>query len=618
MTSGGFAGRIIHVDLTTGEIKKINLNYDLAEKFVGGLGLSIKIAKDEITPRTDPLSPENPIILGVGPLVGTNLPAVSRFYAVTKLPSSKTVGWSGGASNFGTMLKIAGYDHVVITGRAKEAVFLRIEDDDVAILKADKLWGKGISETAKRFWDEFGRDTGVITIGQAGENLVPFSLAYVDRISTLGRGGLGAVFGSKNLKAIIVKGSRGVKVSDKKRYNILKKDIFEKIRSYPYLKQWQELGLINSFPVVPVETYRKIFEKRIACISCPIGCKDVVKIADGEFRGQVTHSSSAINLFTPMMYGFEDYREAVKCVSILDEYGIDMFEFFGVMKFAGALYENGFITEDQARPKIAIDSLTSMEAWAKKIALRDGLGDVLAGGFGRIIDEFGKGAKELAPPLVKGMQPYAGPDSALPWELFGTMELGQVLDPRGPHVGSGGSPTYFAKRPMDVFPKHLTRMGVPDEAFQRILPGYDLPDDETKLNVGRLLRYSHGWFTTLGSLGICARGQINRFYNASFCAELYSAVTGIETDIDKLREGVDRAWTLLRIINIKEGIGVGDETPPKKWFEDPPFRDYLTEDPLTPEQVGEMIGDYYDEWGWDKKTGIPGAAVIKRLGLGDQ
>ncbi len=615
MTNGGFAGRIIHVDLTTGVIKKTTLDYDLAEKFVGGLGLSIKIADDAITPGTDPLSPENPIVLGAGPLVGTNLPATSRFYAITKLPSTKTIGWSGGASTFGAILKIAGYDHVVITGCAKEPVFLRIEDDDVTILKADRLWGKGVSETAKRLWDEFGRDAGVITIGPAGENLVPFSLAYVDRISTLGRGGLGAVFGSKKLKAIMVKGSRGVKVADKKRYNKLKRDIFEKIRNYPYLKEWQELGLINSFPVVPAPTYRKIFEKRIACISCPVGCKDVVKIADGKFRGQVVHSSSAVNLFTPTMYGFKDYREAAKCISILDEYGIDMFEFFGVMKFAGALYENGFITEDRARPKIAIDSLKSMEAWAKKIALREGLGNVLAGGFGRIIEEFGKGAEALAPPLVKGMHPYAGPGSALPWELFGTMELGQVLDPRGPHVGSGGSPTYFATRPMDVFPKHLTRMGVADEAIPRILPGYLLPDGETKLNVGRLLRYSHGWFTTLGSLGICARGQINRFYNASLCAELYSAVTGIETDINKLREGVDRAWTLLRIINIKEGIGVGDETPPEKWFDDPPFRDYLTEEPLTAGQVREMIGDYYDEWGWDKKTGVPGDAVVERLGL---
>jgi aldehyde:ferredoxin oxidoreductase len=617
MTDGGFAGRIIHVDLAEGKIDERALDLSPAEKFVGGLGLCIKIAADEIRPGSDPLSPHNPIVLGAGPLVGTNVPSASRFYSVTKLPASGTVGWSGGASTFGAALKNAGYDHVVITGRANHPVILRIEDDDASLVAADRLWGRGVSEATGSLWDEFGSDAGVVAIGPAGENLVPFSLAYVDRISTLGRGGLGAVMGAKNLKAITVKGSRGVRVADRRRFGELRKAILGEIRSYPYLKEWQELGLINAFPVVPAETYRTVFERRVACVSCPVGCKDVVRIADGEFKGEVVHSSSAVNLFTPLMYGFSDYREAVRCVSVLDELGLDMFEFFGIMKFAAALRENGLIEKDRVRPTIAVDSLASMEAWARKIALREGLGGLLAGGFRGIIEELGPAAEELAPPLVKGMHPYAGPGSAIPWELFGTMELGQVLDPRGPHVGSGGSPTYFAKRPLGVFPKHLVRMGVPHEAFSRIIPGYDSPDAKGELNVGRLLRYSHGWFTLLGSLGICARGQINRFYNAPLCAELYRAVTGIEADVRSLREGTDRAWTLLRIMNLKEGIGKRDETPPAKWFEASPFRDYLTEEPLTSEAVGNMIGDYYDEWGWDRDTGVPKDESLKRLGLGE-
>ncbi len=615
MTGGGFAGRILYVDLTGGEVKTGPLDYRAAEEFVGGLGLSIKIAGDEITPGTDPLFPENRIVFGAGPLVGTNVPASSRFYAVTRLPSSGTVGWCGGASTFGPRLKNAGYDHVVVGGRAKFPVFLKIEDDDVKILKADKIWGTGVSEATRSLWDEFGGDFGVIAIGQAGENLVPYSLAYSDRISTLGRGGLGAVMGSKNLKAIMVRGSRGVRVADKKRYDRLKKEIFGKIKDYPYLKEWQDLGLIKSFPVVPVETYREIFDRRIACISCPVGCKEMVRIADGEFAGEVFYSSSAINLFTPKMYGLADHREAVKLVSALDEYGIDMFEFFGVMKFAQILNEKGIIGGDLAQPEIALDSFRSMKAWAKKVALREGPGDLLARGFRGIIDELGEEARELAPALIKGMHPYAGPGSALPWEFFGTMELGQVLDPRGPHVGSGGSPTYFAKRPLTVFPKHMTRMGVPEEAFSRIIPSYDESDEETGLNVGRLLRYSHGWFAMLGSLGICARGQVNRFYNASLCTDLYGAVTGIETSLPKLREGVDRAWTLLRIINLNEGMGADYESPPEKWFEAPPFRDYLTGEALTAEEVKEMIGDYYDEWGWERESGVPTDVSIRRLGL---
>jgi aldehyde:ferredoxin oxidoreductase len=213
------------------------------------------------------------------------------------------------------------------------------------------------------------------------------------------------------------------------------------------------------------------------------------------------------------------------------------------------------------------------------------------------------------------MHPYAGPGAAVPWDLFGTMELGQVLDPRGPHVGSGGSPTYFARRPMAVFPKHLVRMGVPPEAMARILPAADSGHPEPGLRVGRLLKYSHGWFSTLGALGICARGQINRFYNASLCAAFYEAVTGIKTDPESLRQGVDRGWTLLRLANVREGFGRADDALPGQWFGEKGFKDSVTDKPLTMEEAEGMIEDYYEEQGWDRKTGIPTRDRLEELGL---
>jgi aldehyde:ferredoxin oxidoreductase len=455
----------------------------------------------------------------------------------------------------------------------------------------------------------------VISIGQAGENLVSFSLAYIDRLSTLGRGGFGAVLGSKNLKAIIVQGSRGIKVADRKRYNALSEALFKRIREYPYLKEWQDLGLLKSLPLVPREIYEKVKKRRIACVSCPIGDKDVVEIPDGELKGFLTCSTSAANLFVPMIYGFQDYREAIKCIAVLDEYGLDMFEFFGVMGFVRALADQGIISPDRIEDKISLDSLNSLKTWAKKISLREGLGSVLADGFKGVIKEFGEEAGRYAPAMVKGMHPYVGPRGPLAWNLFGTMELGQVLDPRGPHVGASGSPTYFARRPLEVFPRHLERMGIPPEAIERILPGLGSEDQEQRLNVGRLLKYSQSWFSILGSLGICARAQINRFYNASLCAELYEAVTGIKTDLEGLRQRADRVWTLLRMANVREGLARRDDALPEKWFEEPAFRDYLTEKPARREDLEEMIEDYYDEWGWERKTGIPTNKLLKKLGL---
>ncbi len=616
MGLGGFCGTVLVVDLTRGEVSKEPLPEESARDYLGGLGLTIKLAWEHIRPGADPLAPENPIVLGAGPLVGTDLPSASRVYSVTKLPASGTVGWSGaGGVTFGCMLKNAGCDHVVVKGRSARPVFLEILDGEVALCDASSLWGLGVADTCEALWERRGRPAGVLAIGQAGENRVRFSMAYVDRIATLGRGGFGAVMGSKNLKAVLVRGTRGVRGADPRAYAALRKEILEKIRAYPHLKEWQEIGLIHTFPFVEKDVYFKIKKKRAACVSCPIGCKDVVEIRDGAFKGLVACSSSAINLFTPVVYGMKDYREAVRLVALLDGYGLDMFEFFGLMGFARTLAEKGLIPVRQAEPPIALDSLASMEAWAGKIARREGLGDVLAEGFRGILEAFGDKARDLAPALVKGMHPYAGPGSALPWDLFGTMELGQVLDPRGPHVGSSGSPTYFARRPLEVFPKHLARMGVPEEEVAGLLPP-GASGDIGDLKVGALLRHSHRWFTILGSLGVCARAQINRFYNASYCARAYEAVTGIETSLAELRQRADRAWTLLRLENVREGLQrERDESLPGQWFGKGRFKEYVSGKELAREEAHAMIEDYYRAWDWDPKTGVPTERALEKLGL---
>ena len=410
MGLGGFAGTVLVVDLTRGVITKEPLDPSLARDFLGGLGLAVKLAHEHLEPGNDALAPENPIVLGAGALVGTDLPASSRLFSITKLPTSGTIGWSGaGGVTFACMLKNAGYDQIVIKGRADRPVYLEIIDDQVTLRDASSLWGLGVSATCEAIWRDYERPTGVVAIGQGGENGVKFSMAYVDRIATLGRGGFGAVMGSKNLKAIVARGSRGVSVADRKRYKTLRKSIFERMRAYPHLKEWQEMGMINSFPFVEKHTYLHIKKRRVACVSCPIGCKDVVEIRDGDLKGQVVCSSSAINLFTPVIYGMKDYREAIKLIADLDEYGLDMFEFMGLMVFAKALVEDGLIPRDRAEPEIAVESIASMEAWAGKIARREGLGDVLADGFPGVIEAFGEKAEALAPALVKGMHPYAGP-----------------------------------------------------------------------------------------------------------------------------------------------------------------------------------------------------------------
>ncbi len=595
MIGRGFAGRILHVDLNLGRIWTTPLNEALAKAYVGGLGICIRLAADVIPQGVNPLSAENAFVMGAGPLVGTDLPSSSRMYVVAKLPASQTIGWCGaGGYRFGGQLKYAGYDHVIVSGASKAPVYLNIDDDRVEVRDAQGLWGLGVDQTCDAIYRDLDPQAGVLAIGPAGENQSVFAMAYVDRISTLGRGGFGAVMGSKKLKAIVVHGSRGVNVADRKGFNTISTSILNAVRDYPYLKEWQELGMLKSFPMVPKDLYDRLKPRRTACISCPVGCKEVVRIPEGPYAGLVKHTTSVINLFTPMMYGMKDPWEAIKLVSDLDSLGMDMFEFFGLMAMTQRLVGSGAIGADPEAPEIDLTSLASMTSWAERIARRKGTGDLLADGFTAVIEKLGPDAKAHAPALVKGIHPYAGPGAALPWDRFGTMELGQVLDPRGPHVGSGGSPTYFAIRPLGVFPKHLKRMGVPDEAVDRILGS-----GRNELSVGRLLRYSHSWFTILGSLGICARAQVNRFYSADICAQAYEAATGISTSTDDLRRRADGAWTALRSLNIREGWDASREALPEQWFKEPGFKNYLTGRPLSRQEAERMKQEYFEEWGWE-------------------
>jgi aldehyde:ferredoxin oxidoreductase len=209
----GYAGSGLWVDLSTGNIRKEPLDLDLVRRFVGGSGFTNKLAYDLIPPGVEPLSPENFVVIGSGVLSGTLAPGCTKVMATTKLPINNAIG-TPFAGGFSHRLKYAGYDYVIITGRADRPVYLKIMDDDVSLVDASHVWGKDIFETTDLLKAENGVDCSVIAIGKAGENLVRISLAMVDKFGTLGRGGLGAVLGSKNLKAVVANGTKGIGIAD--------------------------------------------------------------------------------------------------------------------------------------------------------------------------------------------------------------------------------------------------------------------------------------------------------------------------------------------------------------------------------------------------------------------
>lgn len=625
----GYTGNILKIDLTVDKISIIKQNVDNIKQFIGGLGINTKLVADLIKPKIDPLSSENVIIIGVGPLVGTITPGASRTVGSTKFPATGAIAYSCGSMSFGFNLKHSGFDHIIISGKAEDPVYLVILNEHIELIDASDIWGKDIVESTNFLQKKYS-ESGVIAIGQAGENLVYGSLALIDKTSTFGRGGLGAVMGSKNLKAIVTKGSRGISIANPKEFNQLYKKLFERIRKYPQRESWHELGMLRSLPVGMIlkasgqhkkarqcseRVYlKKLKKRRIACPSCPMGDKDILELQEGNFKGLINYTSSVINPF--LMFTLDDlntYDEAIKSFDLVSRYGLDSLTITSLLKFCTHLYEKGILTKENTGIEWKSDYRTLVQL-IEMIVYRKGFGNILADGWKSLAETYKSVENEML--TVKGLDIIFEPR----FLRLGTMEFEQVVNPKGAHVASGGSPTYLgAGGSIDKFKMHFDRMGVPNSAIGRL---FTPPLKEMVVNVGRLTRYSEDWYTVLTSLGLCARAQMNRFYGLELVTDIYNAVTGFNMQLDDLRIAAERTWNLLKIMNIKEGFSRKDDKFPEEWFKPLKFgenilkfQDFFGETIITPEVANQLLDDYYDERGWDKIRGIPMQEKIKELSL---
>ena len=629
MELNGYTGNILNVNLTNDEITVARQNAEDIKQFIGGIGINTKFAAELIKPHIDPLSPENYIILGVGPLVGTITPGSSRTVGTSKFPATGAIAYSCGSMSFGFQLKQAGFDHVIISGKAEKPIYLLILDDHVELVSAQKIWGRDIVESTNYLQKTYN-DCGVIAIGQAGENLVRSSMTLIDKTSTFGRGGLGAVMGSKNLKAITVKGTKGISIANPKKFNELFDKLFERIRNYPHRESWHELGMLRSLPVGMLlkgsgqnkkarqcsdRVYlKKLKKRRIACPSCPMGDKDILELREGSHSGLLTYTSSIINPF--LMFTLEDLinvDEAIKGYDIVNKYGLDSLTITALLKFCTIFYEKGILTKENTGIEWKTDYNTLIKL-IDLITYRKGFGNLLADGWKKFAETYDSIENEML--TVKGLDVIFEPRLM----RLGTMEFEQVVNPKGAHVASGGSPTYLgAGSSLEKFNIHFSRMGIPKSAMSRI---FSPPLKEMVVNVGRLTRYSEDWYTVLTSLGLCARAQMNRFYGLESVTEFFNAITGFNMQSEDLHLAAERTWNLLKILNMKEGFFREDDKFPKAWFTPLkfgdkilPFQDFFGETIITPEIANQLLDDYYDERGWDIVSGYPAKEKIKELGL---
>jgi len=626
------AGKIAFIDLTNSAVTTRDV--DLAEyrKYLGGFGMAFKYAYDAAIPGTDPLDPANPISIFTGALVGTSVPAAIKTSAVTRMPLTGTFAWGHAGMGLANMLKASGYDGVVITGRAEKPVYLKIFDDEITFCDADGLWGKDTRETTESLQDSYPH-ASVASIGQAGENLVKMSLAMVDYSSTLGQGGMGAVMGSKNLKAIVVYGTKGVGVAKKGPFakSVLK--IKKRFMGFGHREVIKDLGmmagwkmLLRSYISTEVmqaeeitreyghEKFHCVKQKNRSCPGCLVADKEVIKIEDERFGTREIPTTSYVeipSLAAP--FNIKKLPEAAVLYDDCNRWGISSQTMEGFLEFLLELYEDGTLTSEDLGGLELERNFDSIHAMTEMIVNREGIGDLFADGWGPVIDRFGDEAAKHA---------YINKGSNVIWDPrlanLGTLEFQQIINPKGPYSAFGGSFTTVDNFPEEKMKRQCDRVGASPEVIERIF------DSPAAFDVGRLTACYENWVTMLTCLGLCNRASVDRYYSADICVDLYKAGTGIDITKEELIQGAERVWNLTRLINTREGMTRADDVIPPQWFEAKKtadgklhtITDYDGKE-LNLEDVTTYLDNYYEERGWDCETGVPTEKKMRELGLDD-
>jgi len=522
----GYAGRILFVDLTSGRIASKPLDPQWTEDFIGGWGINARLAWDVIPPAADALSAENAVIIGAGPFSGTIVPGSAELSVTTKLPLSDGIGTGCGGGHFPLMLKTAGYDHVVITGASETPVYLCIENDTVRLRDAADLWGRDTVETVDILRQRH-EPCSIIPIGPAGENRVKMSVTFIDKGGTVGFGGLPAVMGFKNLKAVVAcQGRHPIRVADPR---LLKKTVarmMERVMSYrlrPRLLRGGTFAMTSEWAAamgIPISGWDDIHEncrQTLACPSCPMGDKEVNRLREGEFSPLTAYLTDfMLNGESSATTALDNHNRAVKRFDLLNRLGVCRLGFENVMELMLTLYRKGVITKsDTGGIEISRDFDTVLDL-IRITARREGFGDILAEGPRGAALRIGPAAEKHAV-HIKGCALFIDPRQ----DSMNTMAFAQMVHPGRANYACGGIGIYMLGRPVEQFMHHARRTGMAEEDLPRIFA----PD---AFNVPRLTKHAEDWYSLFNAFGQCHRLYIHRFHSMAYFLEFLKAVTGEE------------------------------------------------------------------------------------------
>ena len=606
----GYAGRILHIDLSTGKTYTEPLNEDYAKKYIGGIGLGMRLWLDNSKAGVDPFSPENPLVLATGPTSGTIWPTGGNGHAfVAKSPQSYGIGESKSHGSFGTELKRAGYDAVIFHGKAEKPVYVWIDDDSVQILDASHLWGKSPAETEDTIKEELGDYyIRVAAIGPAGEKLVRIACIINEKTRAAGRCGLGAVMGSKNLKAIAVRGTHDVTVAKPDEFLEFVKEFHERMKG-PATKKYRTLGtpenvlVHNALHCMPTRNYNnahfeaaekvsgeylneRFVAKIIGCSSCAMRCEHICVVNEGPYKGAMARVEYEPLWALGPYCGIDRLDAVIKGSELCNYYGMDSISAGVIVGFAMDCYENGILTQkDMDGIEARFGNHEALVKLLEKMGKREGIGDILAEGVKFAAEKIGKGAEKLAQ-HIKGVE-VTGYDL----RCLKTAALGFAVSFRGADHNRHGAYAFDVKGKFNRLTYEKGR--------------------------AKAVKDIEDVYTIIDSLIICKFSRGTYYKEFEDLAKLYTLVTGIETSPEEMRLKGERINNLARVINVREGLGRKDDTLPWKVMNAPiPDEGPSKGAYVTQQELDLMLDDYYEVRGWTR-DGIPTPEKLKALGMDD-
>lgn len=629
----GYMGKILDVDLTSGTIGTYELSDRDRERFIGGRFISTKILWDELKPGIDPLSADNILIVMTSPLTGTGAPSTSRYDISSKSPQTGAIGHSNSGGNFGIHLKRAGWDGVIVRGKAKGPVYLDVNEDKVEIKDASHIWGKDTEETKDLMGD---KKAGKMVIGPAGENLVKYAIV-ISQDRSHGRTGMGAVMGSKNLKGIVAKGTKKIELADPEGFRATIKKWIDMLQVHPatgdFAPKYGTSGFLKSISdhnALPTKNFssghyedahmlsgQTLAETRLVknagCQSCPIRCARVVELDGREIKGPeyeilcLLGSNMLIN----------DMDSIIRWNYELDLLGLDAISSGTVMGFAAELNEKGLWKNG-----IEFGKKDNISQVIHDIAHRKGIGNDLADGVKAMSEKYG--GKDFAP-HSKGMEMAA-------YEPRGAVGhgLGYATANRGACHLDGGYMIYF----------EATGPAILDPYHYRSKPGYTILDQNLLASISaggnclftswtflppilfkipnsklaswlvtKILTYS--WASIELTLKLPAFMMKYHLPMLPHSKALKQA-TGMNMDFGRLFKMGERGFNLERLFNIREGFTAKDDTLPKRFTHE----EQIPGNAKTKVPLDKMMPRYYSLRGWDER-GVPTPKTLKKLGLED-